>query len=227
MPKLRASAFSTSSSGPITLTARYSLPCSLTKDSTCIKWCCSCAKGKIKKNRQDGLISGCSASRSWKRQIRWATFSSHLPRPSQDNLTYMVVNKDLDSLLWIMKVTKPQEKLGEEWSGLLDENANQNHWQCLILHSVRRGEKSQLMYHIRHISSHSNCKTCLESFEQTSALPWTLWGFADLHHTQCSRSQTSIFEECSFPGSLAAAAKGNLPCYVLQGRGVSLHPPPV
>lgn len=131
----------------------------------------------------------------------------------------MVVNKELDSLLWIMKVTKPQEKLGEEWSGLLDENANQNHWQCLILHSVRRGEKSQLMYHIRHIRSHSNCKTCLESFEQTSALPWTLWGFADLHHTQCSRSQTSIFEECSFPGSLAAAAKGNLPCYVITGQG--------
>lgn len=58
----------------------------------------------------------------------------------------MVVNEELDSLLWIMKVTKPQEKLGEEWGGLLDENADQNHWQCLILHSVRR----EVVAHVLH-----------------------------------------------------------------------------
>lgn len=52
------------------------------------------------------------------------TFSPRLLRPSQANFTYMVVNEELDSLLWVMKVTKPQEKLGEEWGGLLDENAN-------------------------------------------------------------------------------------------------------
>lgn len=69
------------------------------------------------------------------------TFSLHLVRPSQANFTYMVVNEELDSLLWVMKVTKPQEKLGEEWGGLLNKNANQNHWQRLILHSVRKREK--------------------------------------------------------------------------------------
>lgn len=74
----------------------------------------------------------------------------------------MVVNKELDSLLWVMKVPKPQEKLGEEWGGLLDENADQNHWQCLILHSGTRGERSG-EFHIRHIRSHY--KTCFESFE--------------------------------------------------------------
>lgn len=93
---------------------------------------------------------------------RRCTFSQHLLRPSQANFTYMVVNKELDSLLWVMKVTKPQEKLGEEWGGLLDENADQNHWQCLILHSGTRGERSG-EFHIRHIRSHY--KTCFESFE--------------------------------------------------------------
>lgn len=73
---------------------------------------------------------------------RRCTFSQHLLRPSQANFTYVVVNKELDSLLWVMKVPKPQEKLGEEWGGLLDENADQNHWQCLILHSGTRGERS-------------------------------------------------------------------------------------
>lgn len=69
------------------------------------------------------------------------TFSPHLLRLSQANFTYMVVNEELDSLLWVMKVTEPQEKLGEERGGLLYENANENHWQCLILHSGTRGEK--------------------------------------------------------------------------------------
>lgn len=86
-------------------------------------------------------------------------------RPLQATFTYMVVNEELDSLLWVMKVTKPQEKLGEEWGGLLDENANHDHGQCLILHSVRR----EVVAHIRHKSSHCNCAT--ENFEETSALP--------------------------------------------------------
>lgn len=69
-----------------------------------------------------------------------STFSPHLLRPSQATFTYMVVNEELDPLLWVMKVPKPHEKLGEERGGLLDENANQNHWQCLVLHSGTGGE---------------------------------------------------------------------------------------
>lgn len=66
----------------------------------------------------------------------------------------MVVNEELDPLLWVMKVTKPQEKLGEEWGGLLDENANQNHWQCFILHSGTR----EVVSHVSHQKC-NNCKT--------------------------------------------------------------------
>lgn len=105
----------------------------------------------------------CKAWQGSQRLQRWPenrkkyTFSQHLLRLSQANFTYVVVNEDLNSLLWVTEITKPQEKLGEKRGGLLDENANQNHWQSLILHSVRRN--------IRYIRFHCSCNTCLESLE--------------------------------------------------------------
>lgn len=77
MPKLRASAFSISSSGPITLMARYSLPCSSTKESTCIEWCSSYARGKIRRNRWAEFIPGRSASCSWECQNHTSNSSCH------------------------------------------------------------------------------------------------------------------------------------------------------
>lgn len=203
MPKLRASAFSTSSSGPITFIARYSLLCSLTKESTCIEWCSSYGreKNKEKKVRWTHLrlfnilfmwmskqtsnsssdfhiftagcihytgatadeYRDCKAWQGSQRLQRWLeygrkyTFFQHLLRLSQANFTYMVVNEDLNSLLWVMEITKPQEKLGEKRGGLLNENTDQNHWQSFILHSVRRD--------IRHVRFRCSCNACLESLE--------------------------------------------------------------